>query len=101
MTQDLFRSDAYLRDCSATVTAITETDLVLDRTVFYPLNGGQAGDAGVLTLAHGRTLAIADTRKGKDAEGKPNADIVHVPAPGQEAALSALTAGSQVTARID
>ena len=101
MTQDLFRSDAYLRDCSATVTAITEAGLVLDRTVFYPLGGGQAGDAGVLALADGRTLAIADTRKGKDAEGKPTADIVHVPAPGQEALLATLAVGTAVTARVD
>jgi misacylated tRNA(Ala) deacylase len=101
MTQDLFRSDAYLRECSAAVTAITEAGLVLDRTVFYPLGGGQAGDAGVLTLADGRTLAIADTRKGKDAEGKPTADIVHVPAPGQEALLATLAVGTAVTARVD
>lgn len=101
MTQDLFRSDAYLRDCSATVTAITEAGLVLDRTVFYPLGGGQAGDAGMLALADGRTLAIADTRKGKDAEGKPTADIVHVPAPGQEALLATMAVGTAVTARVD
>jgi misacylated tRNA(Ala) deacylase len=88
MTQDLFRQDAYLTECTATVTAVTELGIVLDRTVFYPLGGGQAGDAGTLVLADGTTLTIADTRKGKDAEGKPTADIVHVPAPGQEAALA-------------
>ncbi|MDP1568078.1 MAG: alanyl-tRNA editing protein, partial [Polaromonas sp.] len=37
MTQTLFRDDAYLRECTATVTAISEQGLVLDRTVFYPL----------------------------------------------------------------
>jgi misacylated tRNA(Ala) deacylase len=69
--------------------------------VFYPLGGGQAGDAGVLLLAGGAELAIADTRKVKDAEGKPTADIVHVPAPGQEALLAGLKPGDAVTARID
>jgi hypothetical protein len=44
MSQDLFRQDAYLPECSATVTAITPQGIVLDRTVFYPLGGGQAGD---------------------------------------------------------
>ena len=84
MTHDLFRADSYLRECSATVTALTpEGGVVLDRTVFYPLGGGQAGDAGVLLRPDGTALAIADTRKGKDAEGRPTADIVHVPAPGQ------------------
>jgi misacylated tRNA(Ala) deacylase len=70
MTQDLFRQDAYLTECTATVTAVTGQGLVLDRTVFYPLGGGQAGDAGVLVLAGGGQIAIADTRKGKDAEGQ-------------------------------
>ncbi len=101
MTHDLFRQDAYLTECGAAVTAVTDQGIVLDRTVFYPLGGGQAGDAGVLVLADGSTLAIADTRKAKDADGNPTADIVHVPAPGQEAALAVLKPGDAVTARID
>ena len=101
MTQDLFREDAYLNECTATVTSTGEQGIVLDRTVFYPLGGGQAGDAGVLVLADGSELAIADTRKGKDAEGKPTAEICHVPAPSQEALLAGIKAGDSVTARID
>ena len=90
MTQDLFRTDAYQTECTATVTAVTEAGIVLDRTVFYPLGGGQAGDSGWLVLADGTELTIADTRKAKDAEGKPTADIVHVPTPEQDAVLAAL-----------
>jgi misacylated tRNA(Ala) deacylase len=101
MTHDLFRQDAYLQHCDATVTGLDEHGIVLDRTVFYPLGGGQAGDAGTLTLVDGTTIAIADTRKGKDAEGKPTAAIVHLPAPGQEALLARLAIGSLLTARID
>ncbi len=101
MTQDLFRQDAYLQHCSATITAVSEHGIVLDRSVFYPLGGGQAGDAGELRLADGTAITIADTRKDKDAEGRPTADIVHVPAPGQEAALAGATVGSAVTAHID
>ena len=101
MTQDLFRIDATLHECSATVTALPPGGIVLDRTVFYPLGGGQAGDTGELLLADGRSIQIADTRKLKDAEGRPTADIVHVPAPGQEHLLAALGLGSAVTARID
>jgi misacylated tRNA(Ala) deacylase len=101
MTQDLFRQDAYLTECSATVTAVDEHGIVLDRTVFYPLGGGQAGDAGELVLADGTVITIADTRKGKDAEGRPTADIVHLPAPGQEAQLATLQTGTALTARID
>ena len=98
-TRDLFRQDGYLRECSARVAALTpEGGVALDRTVFYPLGGGQSGDAGVLVRADGSELAIADTRKGKDEAGQPTAQIVHLPAPGQ--ALN-LAVGDAVTARID
>ncbi len=102
MTDDLFRADAYLRTCDARIQRIDdEGGIVLDRTVFYPLGGGQAGDTGVLVLADGRELAIADTRKGKDGEGRPTNEIVHVPAPEQAGLLAALKPGDAVTARLD
>jgi misacylated tRNA(Ala) deacylase len=108
MTQTLFRDDAYLRECTATVTAISEHGVVLDRTVFYPLGGGQAGDAGVLLLADGREIAIADTRKGKNEDGQPTDAICHLPtlpdpaASVQHQLLSAgLKTGDIVTARVD
>ncbi len=95
-TEELFRDDATLGECSAIVTSCDERGLRLDRTVFYPLGGGQAGDRGQLELAEGRVLAIADTRKGA-ALG----EIVHVPAAGQEALLALFDAGQPVLARID
>ena len=101
MTQDLFRQDAYLQECGATVVAVGESGIALDRTVFYPLGGGQAGDAGVLVFEDGRTLAIADTRKAKDEQGQPTNEIRHVPAPGQDGLLAGLRPGQRVTARID
>jgi misacylated tRNA(Ala) deacylase len=76
-TQLLFRDDAYLRTASAHVAAVSADGIELDRTVFYPLGGGQAGDAGWLVRASGERLAIADTRKG-DGAGR----VLHVPAPG-------------------
>ena len=101
MTQDLFREDAYLKQCTATVVSIGEQGIVLDRTVFYPLGGGQAGDSGVLVLADGCELRIADTRKGKDAEGRFTSEICHQPAPDQLEVLSKLKQGDSVTGQVD
>jgi misacylated tRNA(Ala) deacylase len=99
-TRALFRDDAYLTHCDATITALDEQGIHLDQTVFYPLGGGQAGDAGALTLADGTRIEIADTRKAK-FEGATPDDAVHVPAPGQEALLAQLAVGQKVTAQID
>jgi misacylated tRNA(Ala) deacylase len=108
MTQTLFRDDAYLTECTATVTAISEQGIVLDRTVFYPMGGGQAGDAGLLILADGREIRISDTRKGKNAEGQFTAAICHLPALPDPAVSvleqllrSGIKVGDAVTARID
>lgn len=99
-TRALFRDDAYLTHCDAAITAIDEQGIHLDQTVFYPLGGGQAGDAGALTLPDGTRIEIADTRKAK-FEGATPDDAVHVPAPGQEALLAQLAVGQKVAAQID
>ena len=101
MTEELFRTDAYLDACDATVVAVTPEGVVLDCTVFYPLGGGQAGDTGTLVMPNGQTLNVADTRKEKATDGQPTGRIVHVPAPSQNEALAALQPGMAVTARID
>ena len=109
MTQDLFRDDAYRQECTACITAITEQGIVLDRTVFYPLGGGQAGDSGWLVLADGSELPIADTRKGKAEDGSFSDEICHLPLQdghetlliSEHAARRSLRVGDSVTARID
>ena len=45
-TQLLFRDDAYLKTATAQVVAAGERGIELDRTIFYPLGGGQPGDTG-------------------------------------------------------
>jgi len=92
MIEELFREDAYLQTCGATVTAITERGgVVMDRTVFYPTAGGQPGDTGSLKLADGRLLAIATTVYDAD-----KLTIVHVPAEGQQLPLIGETVECQI-----
>lgn len=76
MTERLFEQDAYLQECVATVVAAGEDGIVLDRTVFYPLGGGQPGDRGYLESAAGERIEIVDTRKGEAGV------IRHIPAEG-------------------
>jgi misacylated tRNA(Ala) deacylase len=95
-TVELFREDARLAHCDAVVVAVDARGVRLDRTVFYPQGGGQAGDRGELVAPGGAVIAIADTRKGEQP-----GEIVHVPAAGQEGMLAALRTGDCVAARID
>jgi misacylated tRNA(Ala) deacylase len=94
MTDELFRNDATLTECDAVVAHVDDRGVQLDRTVFYPHGGGQAGDRGELVLADGRVIAISDTRKGEQP-----GDIVHVLANADD--LAVFTVGAQVHARID
>ena len=82
MTEELFREDADLPQCEARVVAVEPDGVRLDRTVFYPQGGGQAGDSGVLRLADGRELRIATRARASCMPG----EIVHVPAPGSRCA---------------
>ena len=91
-TEELFREDATLAQCEARVVAVGEGGVILDRTVFYPLGGGQAGDTGVLRLADGQELLVTDTRKSKEHAG----GVLHVLAPD-----AVLVVGDVVVARID
>jgi misacylated tRNA(Ala) deacylase len=65
MTELLFRDDAYLRTATARVVAVRDGKVELDRTIFYPLGGGQPGDTGFLVRDNGTRIAVADTRKGE------------------------------------
>ena len=89
MTEELFREDAYLRRCDAVVTASENALLRTDRTVFYPLGGGQPGDTGTVRWGD-RSAAVVDTRY-------VDGDIAHV----LEEGSAVPPAGAAVTLEID
>jgi len=67
MTDELFRKDSYLKECDAQVVAVTDRAVVVERTVFYPLGGGQPGDTGSMSWSAG-SASIVDTRYGDSGE---------------------------------
>jgi misacylated tRNA(Ala) deacylase len=74
MTLPLFLTEPYLREAEAIVVAHTpEGGIVPDRSLFYPVGGGQPGDGGMLEWPGG-SVAVATAIKG-DAGG-----VVLVPA---------------------
>ncbi|MDA1258723.1 MAG: alanyl-tRNA editing protein [Chloroflexi bacterium] len=88
MTEQLYNTDAYLRECEATVTEVTENGVVLDRTVFYPGGGGQPNDIGVMVKSDGVELEVSKVsgRGGVIAHTVPE---------------GSLSVGEAVTCRID
>ena len=91
MTELLFRADAYAREATGHVKAITtEGGIILDGSLFYPTSGGQPGDSGTLRWGK-RDIEIATTVKG---EGD---DVILLPS--EPAGLPSV--GQQVTQHLN
>ena len=86
MAELLFREQPYLRACEATIVSVHEGAVELDRTVFYPLGGGQAGDIGKIG-----NWRVVDTRKGATGDA-----VLHILEPGASPAV-----GQKLEASID
>jgi misacylated tRNA(Ala) deacylase len=72
VTEHLYRQDAYLTECEARVVSVDDDGIVLDRTVFYPLGGGQPGDSGYLQSDQG-SIRVQGARHG------PDGAVMHIP----------------------
>lgn len=81
MTEKLYWLNPYEREFDARVLSISERNVVLDRTCFYPRGGGQPGDTGEIN-----GIRVVDTVKDEGEniihilDGEPNfkvGDIVH------------------------
>jgi len=76
MTTLLHLDDSYLREFSATVTAVDDDGVVLDQTAFYPTGGGQPHDTG--------TIASGDRFWHVTKVSKRGGDVVHALEEGAE-----------------
>ena len=72
MTKLLYQTDAYLKEFTATVTAVDDQNhgVVFDQTAFYPGGGGQPADKG--TLAAGNRSYVLKRVK------RINGQLVHL-----------------------
>ena len=59
-TEPLYYDNPYWRSMTAKVVDVGDNYIILDRTVFYPEGGGQAGDSGVLIIG-GDEYRVVDT----------------------------------------
>lgn len=93
-TECLFREDSYLKSCDATVVAVTaDGGIVLDRTVFYAMSGGQPADRGALLDGAGAPIPLANVVFTDSAK----TEIAHIPAAG----APPLKVGDRVQAQVD
>src|ERR1700690_3135848 len=57
MTELMYMSDSYKKDAKATIISVEKhglvTEVILDRTIFYPQGGGQPSDKGTITGKNG------------------------------------------------
>ncbi|HJM52696.1 MAG TPA: alanyl-tRNA editing protein [Dehalococcoidia bacterium] len=88
MTEQLYNTDAYLRECEAVVTEVTKAGVILDQTVFYAGGGGQPNDTGVMVTGGGTDIEVSKV------SGRGGV-IVHTVPEGS------LSAGDAVTCRIN
>ncbi len=91
MTALLYQTEAYLKEFSATVSAVDEAarSVALDQSAFYPGGGGQPCDFGALTV-NGVTYPVTQVKK-------QGAEVFHFL--GGEAPLPAV--GAAVTGSLD
>lgn len=84
---ELHLKDSYLKEFTATVTAVDGAHVYLDKTAFYPTGGGQPHDTGTIEC-NGETYHVVSVKKTPQG-------IAH------ELDKNGLTSGDEVTGNIN
>lgn len=82
MTEPVYLEDSYLKEMDAVVTKVDGKNVMLNKTIFYPMSGGQPGDKGTL-VCEGKQYTVMNTKKAGpeivhevDSEGLKEGDSV-------------------------
>ena len=59
-------ANTYLKEFKATVTDVKDDKIALDKTLFYPMGGGQPSDKGILLWSGGEASVKEVRKKGPD-----------------------------------
>jgi misacylated tRNA(Ala) deacylase len=62
MDKPLYLVDSYLKEFDAVVVFVHGSDVILDRTAFYPASGGQPNDLGMI-ICNGKEYVVNNVRK--------------------------------------
>lgn len=91
MTEELYVEDSYKKQIASRVVEVHSEGIVVDRTIFYPVGGGQPGDSGLIRSGDGLHWRVSDTRKDR-LSGK----ILHIVDP-----ANTCQAGDEVELSLD
>ncbi|ACR12627.1 alanine--tRNA ligase [Teredinibacter turnerae T7901] len=66
VTHPIYDDEPYSKTLEASLLAIKENFALFDKTIFYPLGGGQPGDTGTLEFPDGTSRNVTNTYRDRE-----------------------------------
>jgi len=70
LTEKIYLKDSYIKEIEASITSIDGNKITLDKTIFYPVGGGEPCDTGKIEL-NNHTYNVIEVKKSDD-------EVVHL-----------------------